>query len=317
MKRPTIFGVTLVALLYVVVPLVFASKPFVMSLLVAAMTVAGVALAWAMAGNLGGLVSFGHSAFVGIGGYATALLTIKWGLPVFPAMLMGGLAALIAALIMLPMLRLKGPYFALSILAYANIFRVMVSEVEFTGGAGGLTGIPRLPTLWGFDFSSKTGSYVLILTLLLLFMWIYALIRDSHYGLALKAMHESEDATRVVGVNSVQLKAGILLLSAFMTGVFGAFNTHYISFLDPDYAFDSAWIVLPVIAAIFGGYRTLTGPVIGALVMYMVDQLIFKALMPSGHQILLGALLVLMILFSPTGLVPLVFRKGKGHRAAP
>ena len=119
-------------------------------------------------------------------------------------------------------------------------------------------------------------------------------------------MHDSEDATRVVGVNSVLLKSWMLFVSAFMTGVIGAVNAHVINFLEPDYAFSGIWSVLPIVAAIFGGYRTVTGPAIGAVVIYLVDQLVFKALVSTGHQIILGSVLALMILFAPDGLLPLL-----------
>jgi branched-chain amino acid transport system permease protein len=129
-------------------------------------------------------------------------------------------------------------------------------------------------------------------------------------------MHDSEDATRVVGVNSTLLKAAMLLVSAFMTGMVGAFNAHYIGFLEPDYAFSGNWTVLPIIAAIFGGYRTVVGPVAGAVVVYLVDQLVFKNMMPSGHQIVLGGLLVVMIIAAPTGLLPLVAERIQRWRHA-
>jgi branched-chain amino acid transport system permease protein len=149
----------------------------------------------------------------------------------------------------------------------------------------------------------------------LLFAFAYHRIRASYYGIALRAMHDSEDATRVVGVNSTLLKALMLLLSAFIAGVFGAFNAHTINFLEPDYAFGSTWVTLPIVAAIFGGYRTIAGPILGALAIYLADQLIFKALMPIGHQLVLGLLLVLMIALSPTGLLPLL-RKLSWRRAS-
>jgi branched-chain amino acid transport system permease protein len=135
-------------------------------------------------------------------------------------------------------------------------------------------------------------------------------------GLALLAMHDSEDATRIVGVPSTRLKALMLAVSAFITGVVGAFNAHQINFLDPDYAFSGAWTVLPLVAAIFGGYRTISGPLVGALVIYLVDQLVFKEILPHGHEMILGALLVAMIVLSPTGLVPLVMGMVKRGRHA-
>ncbi|MGV8891878.1 MAG: branched-chain amino acid ABC transporter permease [Burkholderiaceae bacterium] len=292
---------------YIVVPLAFGSDNYVMSLVVAAMVIGGIALSWALLGNLGGMVSFGHSAFFGVGAYTSAVLSIKFGIPVFVAILLGGVGAIVASVAMLPVLRLRGPYFALAILAYAHIFRILATEwTSVTGGSGGLSSIPRLPEILGYDFSSKTGGYLVILTIVLAFATIYQYIRRSHYGLALRAMHESEDATRVVGVNSTLLKGLMLLVSAFMCGVVGAFNAHYINFLVPDYAFSGLWVTIPIVAAIFGGYRTITGPIVGALVVYLTDQLIFKNIMPSGHQLVLGVLLVAMIVFSPEGLLSLV-----------
>ena len=292
---------------YVAVPLVFGSDNYVMSLVVAAMVIGGVALSWALLGNLGGMVSFGHAAFFGVGAYVSSILSLKLGVPVLLSILLGGVGAVVASLAMMPVLRLRGPYFALAILAYAHIFRILATQwTAVTGGAGGLSNIPRLPEILGYDLSSKTGGYLVILTIVLAFAAIYQYIRRSHYGLALRAMHESEDATRVVGVNSTLLKGLMLLVSAFMCGVVGAFNAHYINFLEPDYAFSGIWVTLPIVAAIFGGYRTITGPIVGAVVVYLIDQLIFKNIIPSGPQLVLGVLLVAMIVFSPDGLLSLL-----------
>ena len=304
--------------MYIAVPLLLGSNLYVMSLLVASIAIGGVALAWALLGNLGGMVSFGHAAFFGVGSYVSALLTMKLGVPVFAAMLLGGVGAAVASIAMLPTLRLKGPYFALAILAYAQIFRILATEWKsVTGGAGGLSSIPRLPEIAGVDFGSKIGNYLVIVSIVLIFALIYQRIRASHYGTALRAMHDSEDATRVVGVNSTLLKAMMLFVSAFMTGVIGAFNAHYINFLEPDYGFSGLWSTLPIVAAIFGGYRTILGPVFGAMFVYLVDQLVFKSFIPSGHQIMLGALLAGMVLFSPTGLLPWIVEKFKRSRNAP
>lgn len=300
----------LLAVAYVAVPLAWGSNAYVIGMIVAALTIGGIAVAWALLGNLGGMVSFGHAAFFGVGAYVSALLTLRAGWPVFPAMLVAGLGAAIASVATMPALRLRGPYFALAILAYAEIFRILATELKsVTGGAAGLLSIPRLPTVLGIEFGSKLGGYFVILTIVAGAMIAYHLIRRSSYGLALKAMHDSEDATRVVGVNSTVLKAWMLVVSAFITGVVGAFNAHYINFLEPDYAFAGQWTMLAIVSAIFGGYRTVFGPAAGALVVYLVDQLAFKPILPQGHQMVLGVLLGAMILFSPGGLMPLLAAK--------
>jgi branched-chain amino acid transport system permease protein len=304
-SHDAIAGAVLALALYALVPLALGGNLYLMSVIVASLTIGGVALAWALLGNLGGLVSFGHAAFFGVGSYASAILVMKAGWPIAAAMLGGGVVASIASLLMLPALKLRGAYFALAVLAYAHIFRIVATEwTGLTGGAGGIGNIPRLPVLFGYDFAAKIGAYWVVLTMVLLFALIYRAVRRSDYGLALRAMQHSEQATRAVGVNSVLLKTWMLLLSAFMTGVMGAFNAHYINFLEPDYAFSGQWTMLPIVAAIFGGYRTTAGPLVGAVVVYLADQLLFKALMPIGHQIVLGVLLGAMILLSPGGLWP-------------
>ena len=295
--------------LYAVVPLALGGNNYVMSLVVASLVIGGVALSWALLGNLGGMVSFGHSAFFGVGAYTSAVLSMQHHVPVLLAILCGGIGAIVAALVMLPVLRLRGPYFALAVLAYAHIFRIFANEwTSVTGGSGGIANIPQLPTLLGYDLSTKTGNYLVILSMVLAFAIIYELIRRSPQGLALRAMHDSEEATSVVGVNNTLLKGAMLIVSSFMCGAVGAFNAHYINFLEPEYAFSGLWVTIPIVAAIFGGYRTITGPLVGAVVVYLVDQLVVKSFLPSGHQLILGMVLVAMIVASPDGLFGLARR---------
>ena len=303
---------------YIVIPMVLGNNAYVMSSIVASLVIGGIALAWALLGNLGGMVSFGHAAFFGVGAYVSAILTMKAGVPVFLGILLGGVGASLASLLMLPVLRLRGAYFALAILAYSHIFKIIATEwASMTGGSAGLSSIPRLPEIMGFDFSSKMGSYLVILSIVLIFVVCYHRISISYYGIGLRAMHGSEDATRVVGVNSTLLKALMLFVSAFMTGVVGAFNVHYINFLEPDYAFSGLWVTLPIVAAIFGGYRTIPGPLLGAVTVYLLDQLLFKNLIPSGHQLVLGGILVGMIIFSPGGLLPVLYQVVRRKKHAP
>jgi len=303
---------------YVGVPLAFGGAPYVMSLVIASLTIAGIAVAWSLLGNLGGLVSFGHAAFFGVGAYTSALLTMGAGWPVLLGLLAGGLGASLASLLTMPALRLRGPYFALAMLAYAHIFKILTVEAEpVTGGAGGLLSIPGFPTILGLPLASKTGAYALILTIVIASCLAYAGLRRSRIGLALRAMHDSELATRIVGVPSTRLKAAMLAVSAFITGVVGAFNAHQIGFLEPDYAFSGNWTLLPIAAAIFGGYRTVWGPPLGAVAIYLLDQLVFKEFVPSGHGLIYGVLLGGMILLSPGGLLPLLRRWSPFRKASP
>ncbi len=306
-----VLGLALLAL--ALLPVLLGASNYMLGLLISALILSGVALAWALLGNLGGMVSFGHAAFFGVGAYASALMAGKLGLPVLLTVPLGGLVAVVASLAMLPALRLSGPYFALAILAYAQIFRILATEASWlTGGGAGYQRYPGLPTVFGLDLASRTGSYLLLVGIVTLCALAYVAVRRSHVGLALRAIAESEDATRVVGVNSTFLKSLMLLLSAFITGVFGALNAHIIGFLEPDYAFSGVWSLMPIIAAIFGGYRTIVGPIGGAVIIYLFDQVVAKSLIAVGHQIILGFVLVVMVLAAPNGLLGLV-RKGDRH----
>lgn len=323
-SRPTSRDLLVAGALFLMAlaPVALGVGNYVLGILVSALVLSGLALSWALLGNLGGMVSFGHAAFFGVGAYASALAAAKLGLPVALAIPFGGLLAAVSALTMLPTLRLSGPYFALAILAYAQIFRILATEAtSITGGASGLQRFPGLPTVFGIDWSTRTGSYVLVLAVVVVFALVYVSVRRSHVGTALRAIAESEDATRVVGVDSIRLKAWMLLLSAFMAGVFGALNAHVIGFLEPDYAFAGLWSVIPIIAAVFGGYRTVLGPIFGAVLIYLFDQMVAKSLIPVGHQILLGILLAVMVLIAPNGVAGLVGRlfarlEGGRHHAA-
>lgn len=309
-------GGALAVFFYLIIPFGFGGSSYVLSTITAALVIGGVALAWALIRNLGGMISFGHSAFFGVGAYVSALLSMNAGMPPLLAMIVGGLAAALSAFVMFPALRLTGAYFALAILAYAEIFRIIAIEWRsVTNGSSGLLSVPELGVPAILGWSAGVWNYLVLVVILTVFLIVYARIRNSDYGLALRAMHDSETATRVIGVNSTWLKVLMLLVSAFMTGVIGAFNVHMVNFLDPDYGFGGTWVVLPIVAAIFGGYKTIWGPIVGALVIYVADQLIFKSILPYGHQLVVGAALVAMIIASPEGLVPLVLR-GTRARAA-
>ena len=209
-------------LILAALPILLGASNYLLGLLISALILAGIALAWALLGNLGGMVTFGHAAFFGVGAYASALISARLGVPVLLAIPLAGLCAALSALAMLPTLRLSGPYFALAILAYAQIFRILATEATWlTGGGAGLQRFPGLPTVLGLDLGSRTGSYGLLVATVAVSALADEAIRRSHVGTALRAIAHSEDATRVVGVNSVLLKAWMLLLSAFMTGVFG------------------------------------------------------------------------------------------------
>ena len=313
-------SILFVLLIIIAGVLPFFLNDYYLMIIISSLVIAGLALSWAMLSNLGGMTSFGHAAFFGIASYASAIVTMRCGVPVLIAIPFAAIIAALSAVLMLPIIRLSGSYFALAILGYAQIFYGLAVEMpQWTNGPAGISSIPPLPEVLGIDFSQRLSAYFLMLVIILIIAFIYGSILRSKTGLALKAIAESEDASLVVGVNAVRLKFLILLLSAFIAGLIGAFNTHLIGSLNPDDAFSANWSLLPIIAAIFGGARTLWGPVIGAVVIYLFDQIVAKEFFAIvfhtsvGHQIILGIILALLILLAPDGLLSLFFRNRKAH----
>lgn len=314
------FVIPLLFLVLIIAVTPFFLNDYYLMTMISSLVIAGLALSWAMLSNLGGMTSFGHAAFFGIASYATTIFSMRYGIPIFLAIPFAGVVASLSAILMLPIIRLSGSYFALAILAYSQIFYTLSVELpELTNGSAGISSIPSLPKIFGVDFSQRIGAFFLMLLIILVIVLVYNLILKSKSGLALKAISESEDACSVVGVNVVKLKFYILLLSAFIAGIIGAFNTHLVGSINPDDAFSSNWSLLPIIAAIFGGSRTLWGPVIGAVVVYLFDQIVAKEFFAAvfntsvGHQIILGILLAVLILIAPNGLLSIFAKNRKAH----
>lgn len=314
------FVIPLLCLVVIIGVTPFFLNDYYLMTMISSLVIAGLALSWAMLSNLGGMTSFGHAAFFGIASYATTILSMRYGLPIFLVIPFAGVVASLSSILMLPIIRLSGSYFALAILAYSQIFYTLSVELrELTNGSAGISSIPSLPKIFGVDFSQRIGAFFLMLLIILAIVLVYNLILKSKSGLALKAISESEDACLVVGVNVVRLKFYILLLSAFIAGIIGAFNTHLVGSINPDDAFSSNWSLLPIIAAIFGGSRTLWGPVIGAVVVYLFDQIVAKEFFAAvfntsvGHQIILGILLAILILIAPNGLLSIFTKNRKAH----
>jgi branched-chain amino acid transport system permease protein len=257
-----------------------------------------------------GQVSFGHAAFFGIGAYASALLVMKAGFNPFLAMVAAAMVGVFGGLIIgVPAFRLRGPYFALSILGFAEVMKLLTLNLtRLTEGSKGIFSIPSLPLIkfWGmtFDFYiSRTTNYYLAAALMFaIYLSIY-FIRHSNIGLAMSAVHGDEETASGIGVPVLRTKITALIVSAFCTALMGAFYAHYIHFLNPDSAFDGFWSVMPIVGSLFGGIGTLIGPSIGALVITGLDEFVFKRFFETGHKLFFGLLLAVVIVWAPVGLL--------------
>ena len=299
-----------------ILPLVLSFNPYYLSIFITALILGSVALAWNLLAGICGQVSFGHAAFFGIGAYASSLLVLKAGWNPFGAMVIAAFFGVLGALIIgIPAFRLRGPYFALSILGFAEVIKLLtLNSTWLTEGSQGLFNIPSLPAirLGGITldfFISRTTNYYLAAILMgAVYLAIY-LLRHSNSGLAMSAVRGDEETAAGIGVPVFRTKLLTLTVSAFCTALMGAFYAHYVHFLNPDSAFDGSWSVMPIVASLFGGMGSLIGPSIGALLITGLDEFLFKKFFESGHQLFFGILLAVVIVWAPKGLFGKFIRK--------
>ena len=303
---------TALALFVVVLALPFtlSFNPYYLSIFISALILGSVSLAWNLLAGVCGQVSFGHAAFFGIGAYASALLVTKAGFNPFLAMVAAAIIGVIGGLIIgIPAFRLRGPYFALSILGFAEVMKLLTLNLTpLTEGSKGIFNIPSLPSIklggMTFDFYiSRTTNYYLAAGLMFAIYLLIYLIRYSNIGLAMSAVHGDEETASGIGVPVFKTKLTALTLSAFCTALTGDFYAHYVHFLNPDSAFDGFWSVMPIVGSLFGGIGTLVGPSIGALVITGLDEFLFKRLFETGHKLFFGLLLTIVIVWAPVGLL--------------
>jgi branched-chain amino acid transport system permease protein len=304
--------VTALALFAVVLalPFVLSFNPYYLSIFISALILGSVSLAWNLLAGVCGQVSFGHAAFFGMGAYASALLVMKAGFNPFLAMVVAAMIGVIGGLIIgIPAFRLRGPYFALSILGFAEVMKLLTLNLtRLTEGSKGIFNIPSLPSIklggMTFDFYiSRTTNYYLAAALMFAIYLLIYLFRYSNIGLAMSAVHGDEETASGIGVPVFKTKLIALTVSAFCTALTGAYYAHYVHFLNPDSAFDGFWSVMPIVGSLFGGIGTLIGPSIGALVITGLDEFLFKRFFETGHKLFFGLLLTIVIVWAPFGLL--------------
>jgi branched-chain amino acid transport system permease protein len=250
---------------------------------------------WNIISGFTGYTSFGHVAFFGIGAYTAAILITRLGVGWGWASLAGGA---VAAALGLPVgaicLRLKGPYFAIAMLGFAESLRVVATLwTSLTRGGTGIT-LPPIRTL-GPSYYAMLAAAAAVLVLN---YWI----ATSRFGLRLLAIREDEMGAEAIGVNTTAHKVVAFLLSTIVPGIVGGVYAQYITYVDPVSIFLPLITVQMIIMAILGGAGTVLGPVLGATAI-LVAQEVLWARFPEVHQGLLGVLVILVILFLPGGVL--------------
>ncbi|HSC43972.1 MAG TPA: branched-chain amino acid ABC transporter permease [Candidatus Binatia bacterium] len=264
-----------------------------------ALILATLAQSWNIIGGYTGYPSFGNSVFYGLGGYGVAIAMVQYGLP-FPVGLAIGISLAVgfAILLGLPVLRLRGHYFAIATLGLAEVMTAIVSNLEIAGRNVGLI----LPLVKG-DVLFFELSLILLVVTTLAVMWI----SRSRFGFGLIAIRENEQAAAVMGVNTTLYKIVAFALCSVFAAVAGGIHAYWITYLDPGSAFDVALNVKMIIMAVFGGPGTIFGPVLGAFVLSAISE-ILAAKVTSLASIFFGIVIVAAIVFMPRGFADLVRR---------
>ena len=271
---------------------------------------------WNILGGYGGQYSFGHAAFFGTTAYMTAVLQARYGINPYLAFCAGVVAAAVGWVIGFLSFRsgLRGSYFALVTLAFAEVFRVLANASDITGGAAGtLVKLDVRPE--NFQFESRGTFFWIVLALVVLAMLLTRALERSRLGAQLVAVRENEDAARALGVDALRVKLSAIALSAAFTGAAGGLYAQYFLYIDATIAYGTWISVEALLAPIIGGAGTVFGPVVGSIVLHSLAEFT-KSLVgriPGIDLVIFGALLILVVRFPPRSIPDLVRRWRAGR----
>ena len=268
---------------------------------ISVLLLAVLAQSWNIIGGFTGYPSFGNSVFYGLGSYGVAIAMVQWKLSFGIGLLFGvALAVAFALLLGLPVLRLRGPYFAIATLALGQVMTAIVSNLEVAGRNIGLV----LPILRNDVF-----FYELSLIVLAAVTVTVAWLTRSRFGLGLVAIRENEESAAVMGINTTLYKVLAFTLSGAFTALAGGIHAYWITFLDPESAFDISLNVKMIIMTVFGGSGTVFGPLFGAFLLSGISEVLATA-MTSVASLFFGLVIILVVVLIPRGLADLMRRFG-------
>ena len=296
--------------LFIILPWVLElspQSPYYMKLVIQALMWVIIGASWNLLAGFTGQVSFGHAIFFGTGAYVAGILQLHGGLSAWWGMLLAGpIVTLIAFVIGWVCFRLRGPYFALATIAVGEIFHFMAKSNYLKDLTGGMTGIDFLPT-----WVQKMPYYYIILGLAALCMLAIWRVMRSKWGYYFVSIREDQDAAESMGISAFKYKSLSLAISAFFTGLAGAFYMNFEGYIDPEVVFNLHHVsIMAILVGIIGGVGTQWGPAVGAFIMVFVQELFRSSLFGMGptwlsqtHAFVFGLLVILVIRFMANGVV--------------
>ena len=294
-------------------PVVISSK-FQLDVLTLIFFTAYIGQSWNILGGYAGQFSFGGVMFFGTGAYTSSILLTSFGVPpiigIFAAIFMGAFLGLIVGYLSFRS-GLRGSYFALITLAFAELLRVLANSVEFTGGGVGLF-LTYAPGLHNLQFNSPTGFYYFSLVLLVISLAIAMWLERSRFGAQLVAIRENEDAAEALGIDTLKCKVYAIMIMGGMGGAAGTFYAQKYLYIDPPISYSIALSVEMLLVTIVGGMGTVFGPLVGSFFLHIVNEFARHFIdTPGVSLIVYGFILILIISFLPNGLVGLFHRARK------
>ncbi len=310
-----------VAAVAVAVTFVVTDK-FYLHVLIMMLLYAAISSAWNVVGGFAGQLSLGHAAFFGIGAYTSTLLFIRLGVSPWIGMLAGAvLATIVSGAIGWPSFRLRGPFFTLVTIAFAEVLRILTLYAhDFTSGSIGIS-VPFRPAVGNFIFRQLSAYVYVAVAYLVVTVLVSLWIEHSRLGYYLAAIREDEDAAQALGIVTAWYKLVAVLISAFLTALGGTFYAQYIFYIEPFQTFSLDFSVLLAMMAIIGGVGTVWGPVAGAFLVTPLQEVLQAKLggeLHGLHLVIYGAVLIAVVILLPQGIVASVagwVKRGFGRPA--
>jgi len=293
-----------------------------LNFLIVVLITALAAQGWNILGGFGGQYSFGHAAFFGTGAYTTAILQVRLGFGAWPGFLLGVLAGTLTGFIIGFLsfrANLRGSYFALVTLAFAEVCRIVANAIGITGAAAGLL-LGLRPGFAHLQFADRRMFFLLASALVGIALVVSRWIESSRFGAQLIAVRENEEAATAVGVNALRIKLGAIMISAAMTAAAGCLYVQNFLYIDANVAYGTWISIEALLAPIVGGVGTAFGPLAGALCLGGLGELtkLFADGVPGIDLVLFGIALILIIALAPRGLIGLVYQlQARRARRAP
>jgi branched-chain amino acid transport system permease protein len=306
MHKRALFGVILFAMIIAILPWLFklsSATAYYTDVMVFVAIHSIIAAGLSLLLGYAGQISLGQAAFYGVGAYVSGILTTKLGISPWNAMIAGMvLAALLAYLVGVPALRLKGHYLAMATLGFGMIAYIFFNEfLALTGGPSGFGGIPHL-SIFGLPLNSTLSFYYFAWTLAIIVLVISLNIIDSRPGRALRAIHDSERAAAAMGIDLSRAKTQVFLVSGVFGALAGSLYAHFVSYINPP-PFDVFFSVKVLMMVTIGGIGSIWGAYVGAALLNFLPE--WLTFLEDFDVLAYGFILLIIVMFSPSGLVGL------------